>query len=386
MRPHIASAALFAAFLFPSSAQAQDVTPGVSAQDIDQVRYLKARATDTARRDALKKGLGSKLSGPGKVGRVTFEFEADDADDTTFKVKGILTQFKNVLVARYRVASLKEAVLFTDHDREHDDETRVIEARGRDVLVISGKAAKDEKTVLAIRELAWPKSTQKRVDVLGTQSSSDDLLFRFSKQAAAANPAVLAKVKHYGQQLEQLASMIPGAKLTKDGDRSRLDMDGEIMTFEGNAKHTTIGMFSSAANEQRMTSLFAAALGARPANNGGGLVGGLGGATPKTTRTVGKSDDGKTIGVVVGQAIRVELAGNPTTGYRWTRKGNLPSGVTLVKEDFSGAGANGPVGSGGTFSFELMATKKGTRTLRFQYKRSWESSAIETFTIKLRVK
>ncbi|MGE0710364.1 MAG: protease inhibitor I42 family protein [Planctomycetota bacterium] len=370
--------ALVAGLLLLSSPAFADVEPGVEHADLSGVQYASARAADKARRDAIARELS--LTDRGETRRVRYEWQDDDPAQTTFPVRGVLTGFKDLLVEQYTVADLGQAALFSDQDRERPDELWVLEVRGKQVLILSGKAVADDAAVSRLRDLLWPKSAPKRVDVLGRQQGKDDLIFRFSKEALAAAPSIQQQLDGQAANLSQLAALSPGAKLEVKGDKQRLDLGQEVFSFERSAEATTVGLHPNKKKEQAMNAFMSAMLPASP-----GAAGALSSATgaPKKL-SVSKADAGATLQLKKGGTVTVRLAGNPTTGYQW-KLDKKASGVDLVDERFAGPGAGGPVGAGGEFVFVLEATSKGKRTLSFDYRRPWEKKGIETFNFTLEV-
>ncbi|MDR1904645.1 MAG: protease inhibitor I42 family protein [Treponema sp.] len=72
--------------------------------------------------------------------------------------------------------------------------------------------------------------------------------------------------------------------------------------------------------------------------------------------------------------IRIELEGNPTTGYSWTYTAGTEGIVReLSVEYIKKETAAGAVGSGGIFVFVFEALAPGETELRFVYKRPWEN-------------
>jgi len=94
-------------------------------------------------------------------------------------------------------------------------------------------------------------------------------------------------------------------------------------------------------------------------------------------------DASQVIKVKVGEEFTIALKGNPTTGYDWectsVYEWIQPLGKTYQADN------TGLVGSGGTDSFSFKAHAKGTATLAFSYKRSWETTAADqkTFTVEV---
>jgi|GEM_PF-1326696 len=360
--------------------------PGIASNDLQQIQYAQPNAADEALRDAIQAELGSALSGTGEVRSVRFQWEGDDP--TPIGVRGSLIAWDNLLVERYRVADLGEAVKLSDHDREDEDALRVIEFHGEYMVVLSGDAARDLANLGKLRRLCW-EGAPARIDGAARQTDSDNIYYRFSRQAIDTSPLLQNHPSMQPASLQQLASIVPGAQLTIQGTLYRVDLGGgEIMSLDKAPDYTAIGAYSSPQVEAEMLafadSVFAPA--------GGGMIGGLGGggAAPAppapTSLALAKSSSGETFTIQQGGSIGLRLRGNPTTGYSWN-VGALPAGLSLASEDFQGGGAGGPIGSGGTFVFEFAADAVGEHVLELDYRRPWEpaANAAETFTATIKV-
>ncbi|MBT3375659.1 MAG: protease inhibitor I42 family protein [Lentisphaerae bacterium] len=100
------------------------------------------------------------------------------------------------------------------------------------------------------------------------------------------------------------------------------------------------------------------------------------GASSQAPLTVDESVHGKTVALIVGQRLAVQLAGNATTGYRWdltriegkavVRDGDLTYQADHRKRPL--------VGGGGRFTCFLLAKSPGTVKIELHYRRSWESA------------
>ena len=84
----------------------------------------------------------------------------------------------------------------------------------------------------------------------------------------------------------------------------------------------------------------------------------------------------------VGETFRVELEGNPTTGYEWGLAQDNAR-FRLVKKDYAHPGA--AIGASTKERFQIEALKPGSTTLTFEYKRSWETTVLHTKSFRLRV-
>ena len=83
--------------------------------------------------------------------------------------------------------------------------------------------------------------------------------------------------------------------------------------------------------------------------------------------------------------LKIELEGNPTTGYSWEYKTN-PEQIISVKEKITYLGENGIVGAPSKFEYTLTPEKDGETDLTFVYRRSFEAdSAAEKIECRIRV-
>ncbi len=107
--------------------------------------------------------------------------------------------------------------------------------------------------------------------------------------------------------------------------------------------------------------------------------------TPPATLVLTEADNGTTVGAVVGQAIQVDLRGNPSTGYAWVLAGTnggsvLPNGPVDYTQD-----PGGGVGRGGTFAFPFLAAGAGDTTLSFEYRPPGGGAPPQSFTVTIQV-
>ncbi|MFH1609367.1 MAG: protease inhibitor I42 family protein [Candidatus Bipolaricaulota bacterium] len=101
-------------------------------------------------------------------------------------------------------------------------------------------------------------------------------------------------------------------------------------------------------------------------------------------RRLTRADDGRTMSVDKEEVFAVTLAGNPTTGFVWEPGDGLVQGVVeLIEQDYVPDSCVGPCppGSGGTFVFRFRASALGATEIRLVYRRPWEETPIDTFTI-----
>jgi inhibitor of cysteine peptidase len=101
-----------------------------------------------------------------------------------------------------------------------------------------------------------------------------------------------------------------------------------------------------------------------------------------------KSYDGRTINLHVGDGVKVTLAENPTTGYKWELLARPEPICVIVTDAYVADSAIGTVGAGGARNWEVRAVDKGTATLRLAYRRPWEKDVApaQAFTLALVVK
>jgi predicted secreted protein len=92
----------------------------------------------------------------------------------------------------------------------------------------------------------------------------------------------------------------------------------------------------------------------------------------------------QTITTSVGEEFSVRLESTPTTGYVWVVD-SLPNGLDLLGNEHEPPGG-GPM-PGGTqdqvFLFRALAA--GEYQIDFSLKRQWESQAIQTHSVRVKV-
>lgn len=73
---------------------------------------------------------------------------------------------------------------------------------------------------------------------------------------------------------------------------------------------------------------------------------------------------------------RLELRGNPTTGYTWIYTIGDES-IIQIDEDIKYLGKEGMVGAPSLFTYTVRSLKQGNTNLKFEYKRPWENKQAE---------
>jgi inhibitor of cysteine peptidase len=95
-----------------------------------------------------------------------------------------------------------------------------------------------------------------------------------------------------------------------------------------------------------------------------------------------KSYDGRSIELRVGDGVKLSLAENPTTGYRWEFVAK-PEPFCVVVSNAYVADAGGAIGSGGAHEWGFRAVSAGTGTVSLAYRRPWEKDVAPAQTFKL---
>ena len=97
-----------------------------------------------------------------------------------------------------------------------------------------------------------------------------------------------------------------------------------------------------------------------------------------------KSYDGRSVGLRVGDGVKLSLAENPTTGYRWEFV-TKPEPYCVILNDAYTADPGGAIGSGGAHEWAFRAVSAGTGTLSLAYRRPWEKDTAPAQTYKLKI-
>jgi predicted secreted protein len=99
------------------------------------------------------------------------------------------------------------------------------------------------------------------------------------------------------------------------------------------------------------------------------------------------ADNGKTIEMKVGQALKVSLGGNPTTGYNWY-VASVDAAILQQAGEPGFKASSSALGAGGVITLSFQALKAGQTPLLLEYKRIWETGvpAIETYQVIVVVK
>lgn len=88
---------------------------------------------------------------------------------------------------------------------------------------------------------------------------------------------------------------------------------------------------------------------------------------------------GATTELARGELLRLELPGNPSTGYTWAIDGALPAQLAVESDLPEGpaptASATPQVGAAQTQWLHFRAVQPGTAQLRLRWHRPWEADA-----------
>lgn len=86
----------------------------------------------------------------------------------------------------------------------------------------------------------------------------------------------------------------------------------------------------------------------------------------------------QTFQIAVGQQATLELAGNPSTGYRWAIDANASSNLSILHIKDRGlsrnAGGKNLLGAPGIHRWDMQAASSGSARMIFVYRRPWETT------------
>jgi predicted secreted protein len=105
--------------------------------------------------------------------------------------------------------------------------------------------------------------------------------------------------------------------------------------------------------------------------------------------SIDQEDDGGVRTIQVGDVIRIELAGNISTGHQWIRAepaSLVGAPLESIKEGTYKQDDPDVCGGPGTFLFAYRAVASGTIELEYIYALPWELDPVDTFSIIVWVK
>ncbi|MBN1857990.1 protease inhibitor I42 family protein [Candidatus Bipolaricaulota bacterium] len=96
--------------------------------------------------------------------------------------------------------------------------------------------------------------------------------------------------------------------------------------------------------------------------------------------------DGRAVMLSPGETLAIDLPSNPTTGYRWELISLEPAGIVdLVGAEsgcyFADDVVSGGIGSGGIQRFVIVGEAAGQALVQLAYKRAWDDTPSNTFTL-----
>lgn len=117
------------------------------------------------------------------------------------------------------------------------------------------------------------------------------------------------------------------------------------------------------------------------------LIGLITACTGGQTVTLSAADAGRTIDLHRGDILKIDLEGNPTTGYNWLV--TAMDGAILEQQGEPGFRADSQLlGAGGMITLTFRAVLAGTTKLQLGYMRSWEKDVapLQTYEVTIVVK
>jgi inhibitor of cysteine peptidase len=99
-----------------------------------------------------------------------------------------------------------------------------------------------------------------------------------------------------------------------------------------------------------------------------------------------EANQGQTVETVVGEEIRISLAENPTTGFRWRIIDGGEPVCTLLDQTLEpGSRA---IGQPGVHRWQYKITGEGMATIRLACGRSWEAgkAPVSSFVLRINAK
>ncbi len=97
-----------------------------------------------------------------------------------------------------------------------------------------------------------------------------------------------------------------------------------------------------------------------------------------------QEQNGAAVSLWKGERIMILLPGNPTTGYQWDAT-KEPGILERLREPEYRPEGKVP-GAGGIFLFRYRARESGEGTLTLVYRRPWEGTPAETFSLRVKVR
>lgn len=102
---------------------------------------------------------------------------------------------------------------------------------------------------------------------------------------------------------------------------------------------------------------------------------------------IGASADGSRVTLAPGQELRVTVAANPATGYRWVIDRGAAAVLQPVDEPlYTPTSTSVPlVGAGGTMTFDFRAAAAGSDTLELTYRRPSPTGSVVARSLRVEI-
>jgi inhibitor of cysteine peptidase len=99
---------------------------------------------------------------------------------------------------------------------------------------------------------------------------------------------------------------------------------------------------------------------------------------------IDQTQNNGSVEVSVGASFRVQLAENPTTGYRWQLQSAGAPALRMTEDSFEAP--TGKPGGGGIRYWTFVADQPAAAVLKMELKRSWQPQPVDSFSATVNVK
>jgi len=101
---------------------------------------------------------------------------------------------------------------------------------------------------------------------------------------------------------------------------------------------------------------------------------------------VDEANNGTEVDLMVGEVLELELAENPTAGFRWRLRADAAPGCVLNGDGFQAPAAQG-AGRPGSHWWKFKAAEPGAWHIQLEYGRSWVSGpGARSFSLTVHVR
>ncbi len=234
---------------------------GISAHELKNVKELnvseKRRGIDQRAAMRLLDATESKFAGAkASATRIGFDFNADGGE--AISVKGVVYSLGLLRAEHYRVKNRDEALALATHSNDKPDEFRILEVRGRDVLILSGEALKDRALAERVRSKAWSRTRgMTPPSMLSVEDSGAAGIWYAG--SALNNPTVKRVLKESFRTARLVGGFDPDAITTQRGpDSVRVEADGSILDFHVEGDQASVFVSPTLSAERRVKSAIGA--------------------------------------------------------------------------------------------------------------------------------